>query len=106
MSARPHVDEPTCARASPEEFLLRAGRRPPVFWKVAQSDSFAPSGAGRRSVRGGAVSPEATTHGGAGTPAGWMQQYLDAWNARDVEGADGFRSEDGALADLTNGGEG
>src|SRR3954453_5051378 len=54
---------------------------------------------------GGAVNLEDTTRGGAGTPAGWMQQYLDAWNARDVDGVVGFMSEDVVLADLPLGDE-
>jgi steroid delta-isomerase-like uncharacterized protein len=49
---------------------------------------------------GGAVSLEDTTGGVARTPASWMQQYLDAWNARDVDGVVGFMSEDVVLADL------
>jgi steroid delta-isomerase-like uncharacterized protein len=43
---------------------------------------------------------EETSGSGAGMPAGWMQRYLDAWNARDIDGVLGFLSEDVVLADL------
>jgi steroid delta-isomerase-like uncharacterized protein len=36
----------------------------------------------------------------AGTASGWMQGYLDAWNARDVERVLGYMSEDVVLADI------
>jgi steroid delta-isomerase-like uncharacterized protein len=46
------------------------------------------------------VDVEDTTGGVAETPARWMQRYLDAWNARDVDGVVGFMSEDVVLADM------
>jgi len=46
------------------------------------------------------VSVEDSTGAEVGTPAGWMQRYLDAWNARDVDGILGFMSEDVVLADM------
>jgi steroid delta-isomerase-like uncharacterized protein len=71
-----------------------------VYRSWASTGSFAPAGAGRQSILGVAVNLEGTTGGGAGTPAGWMQRYLDAGNARDVDGVVGFMSEDVVLADL------
>jgi steroid delta-isomerase-like uncharacterized protein len=46
------------------------------------------------------VSLEDKSGGRAGTASGWMQSYLDAWNARDVDGVVAFMSEDVVLADM------